>query len=254
MSGMTGRSALSRRAFLTRMLLGGTMLAGFPGFALAREYRGGGGWPWAPGVADIPYYGREAGSFLTMAERAFVDAVTARLIPSDDDAPGAREADVLTFIDRQLAGFYGQGQRWYMRGPWPAGTSTQGYQTEHAPAELYRVSIAAIDDWCRANRDGRVFAELDADEQDEILTAIEDEEIEIEDIPLTTFFGLVKENTIEGFFSDPIYGGNRDMVGWRYVGFPGARYDYRDFIHHNGAPIDMPPVSLAGRPEWSSER
>lgn len=255
MSGTTASPAFSRRVFLQRVLLGSTVFAGFPGIGLAREYRGGEGWPWSPGVADIPYHGRETDVFLTMGERAFVDAVTARLIPSDDDGPGAREADVVTFIDRQLAGFYGQAQRWYMQGPWPEDVlPTQGYQTEYPPAELYRVSIAAIDDWCRDNRDGRRFAGLSEDEQDEVLTGIEEEEIEIEGVPLTTFFELVKENAIEGFFADPIYGGNRGMVGWHYVGFPGARYDYRDFIHHNGARIEMPPVSLAGRPEWSSER
>lgn len=251
---MGSRTDLTRRAFLRQSFLAGTVLAGFPALALGREFRGGETYPWEAGRADRPYFGLETDTFLTLGERTFVEAATSRIIPTDDDGPGAREADVITFIDRQLAGFYGNGQRWYMQGPWPSGLPTQGYQSQYAPAGLYRVSIRIINDWCRENRDGRVFPELDEAEQDEVLTMLEEEEITSEEVPLATFFEILKENTIEGFFADPIYGGNRDMVAWRYVGFPGARYDYRDFIHHNGAPIEMPPVGLAGRPEWTSER
>ncbi len=232
-----GRGGLTRRSLLQGLLLGGTALAAFPTALMAREFRGGEPWPWAPGVADTPYFGTETDAFLNMAE----------------DGPGAREADVLTFIDRQLAGFYGRGQRWYMQGPWSEGLATQGYQSQHPPADLYRVSIEAINRWCETNRGAR-FANLGEDAQDEILKAIEAEEIEIEGVPLATFFELLKEMAIEGFFADPIYGGNRDMVAWHYVGFPGARYDYRDFVHHNGAPITMPPVSLMGRPGWTVDR
>jgi gluconate 2-dehydrogenase gamma chain len=250
----TPNARLSRRGFLNGMLLGATALSGVPGKLFAREIRGGESWPWVAGAADVPYYGREDARFLTPEERAFVDAASARLIPSDEDGPGAREADVLTFIDRQLAGHFGNGQRWYMHGPWPERLPTQGYQTHHTPAQLYRASIAAINDWCRANMGDRRFDELTEDEQDDVLTAVEDEEITAEDVPLGQFFELFHENVIEGFFADPIYGGNRDMVGWHYVGFPGARYDYRDYVHHNGAAIDLPPVSLAGRPGWIAER
>lgn len=241
----------SRRVFLAQMLMAGTVVAGFPASLPAREYRGGQGMPWAAGLADVPYYGRETDTFFTPAERACVDAITARLIPSDEDGPGAREADVTGFIDRQMAGFFGRGQRWYMQGPWPEGLPTQGYQSEHAPAQLYRHAIAELDRWCEANHQA-VFADLNEDLQDEILEGIEDEEITFETVSASAFFELLKENAIEGFFCDPIYGGNRDMVAWRYVGFPGARYDYRDFIHHNGAAIEMPSVGLAGRPEWNA--
>lgn len=252
---MGGRTDLTRRAFLRHTLLAGTVLAGFPTLSLAREYRGGHQWPWESGRADVPHYGLETDTFLTIGERQFVDAATARLIPSDDDGPGAREADVVTFIDRQLAGFYGRGQRWYMKGPFPEDVlDTQGYQSEYPPADLYRVSIAAIDEWCAQNRDGRSFADLEEAEQDEILTMIEEEELTVTGVPLATFFSLLHDNAIEGFFADPIYGGNRDMVGWAYVGFPGARYDYRDYIAHNGQAIVMPPVSLMGRPGWTAER
>ncbi|WP_150120478.1 gluconate 2-dehydrogenase subunit 3 family protein, partial [Sulfitobacter sp. HI0027] len=96
------------------------------------------------------------------------------------------------------------------------------------------------------------FAALSAAQQDEILKGMDDEEITFDGVSAKAFFDLILKNTIEGYFADPIYGGNRDMVAWHYVGFPGTRYDYRDFVGHNGARIDLPPVSLMGRPGWNS--
>lgn len=221
--------------------------------ARALEF-GGNGMPWAPGVASPPYHELgSAGGFLTSEERDAVDAISARIIPSDDDGPGARDANVVEFIDRQLAGFYGEGRRWYMSGPFPEPEATQGYQGPYPPAELWRRGIAELNAHCRQAYDGRSFAELEPEEQDAVLTGIEEEEISFDEISATQFFSFAREMTIEGFFCDPIYGGNRDMIGWQYVGFPGARYDYRPFLDHGGRPIDIAPVSLVGRPGWNIE-
>lgn len=205
--------------------------------------------PWLPGRANEPS-AYPALRFFTATERRCVDAITARLIPSDESGAGAREAAVMDFIDSQLAGFYGRGERWYMRGPFADGLDTQGYQSEHPPAQLYRAAIEALDAHCEGTA-GSVFAELPEDQQDTILKRIEDDELELDGVSATAFFNLILENAIEGFFSDPIYGGNRDMVGWKLVGFPGARYDYRDFLDHNGEAINIEPVGLKGRPAWN---
>jgi gluconate 2-dehydrogenase gamma chain len=61
-------------------------------------------------------------------------------------------------------------------------------------------------------------------------------------------------NAMEGFFADPIYGGNRDMAGWKLIGFPGARYDYRDHVGKHNQPYPLPPVSILGRGEWTVPR
>jgi gluconate 2-dehydrogenase gamma chain len=242
---------LTRRSLITHALSAGTALALYPTLLSAREYRGGDAPLWSPNVADEPYYGTEYGHFFTPAERRAADALTARIIPTDESGPGAREADVVIFIDRQLAGFYGRGQRWYMRGPFPDPLETQGYQSEHTPAGLWRHGLAALDAHCRETHDGRDFVDLSEQEQDAVLKAMDEEEIEFETVSAKQFFDFAKEMTIEGFFCDPVYGGNRDMAGWRYVGFPGARYDYRDFIHHNGAAVELPPVGLLGAPYWT---
>ncbi len=65
------------------------------------------------------------------------------------------------------------------------------------------------------------------------------------------FFEQLLNNTREGFFADPIYGGNRGMVGWKMIGFPGARYDYRDWVERHNERYPLPPVGLGGQPEWT---
>lgn len=239
------RRHISRRSFFIQALLGASALA-LPS-AVARTISGN--VPWQPGTVDLPPAYPDM-RFLTALERRCVDAITARLIPTDETGPGAREAGVTDFIDSQLAGFYGRGERWYMRGPFAEGLDTQGYQSEHPPAQLYRKAIEALDEHCRGAL-GATFADLGEDQQDEVLHRIEEGELELDGISASAFLDLVMENAIEGFFCDPIYGGNRDMVGWRLVGFPGARYDYRDYLDHNGGAIALEPVGLKGRPAWN---
>ena len=66
-------------------------------------------------------------------------------------------------------------------------------------------------------------------------------------------FAAIYANTVEGYFADPIYGGNRDMVGWKLVGFPGTRYDYRDVMQKPNQTYTLPPVALQGRPAWGGQ-
>lgn len=242
---------ITRRVALRMIFMATTAFVATP-YALGREYGKGRGMPWEPGEADVPHLGTLPESFLSEHELATVNAIAARLIPTDEDGPGAIEAGVGDFIDRQLASFYGRGQHWYMLGPFGEGLATQGYQQKHAPAQLYRLAIAELDRVLHA-RHGTVFVNLPAETQDDVLKAMDDESMQFASVSAKAFFDLILENTIEGFFADPIYGGNRDMVGWRYVGFPGTRYDYRDFVGHNGARIELPPVSLSGGPHWTQQ-
>lgn len=99
-----------------------------------------------------------AGTFFSPDEYRFVEAAAARLIPGEDNDPGALEAGVPLFIDLQLAGPYGRADRWYMEGPWADGTAQQGYQLRQTPAQLYRTAIAGIDGHCRHHFDGKAFA------------------------------------------------------------------------------------------------
>jgi gluconate 2-dehydrogenase gamma chain len=71
--------------------------------------------------------------------------------------------------------------------------------------------------------------------------------IQLEGANAKGFFEMLLSNTREGFFADPVYGGNRDMVGWKMIGFPGARYDYRDWVEKHNQPYPLPPVAIGGR-------
>ena len=213
-----------------------------------------GAMPWQENAADAPPEAfkliRGAQGFFTPAESAFVIAAVARLIPQDELGPGALEAGVPDFIDSQLAGDYGQATRWYMQGPWAPGEPTQGYQTRMTPAALYRTAIREIDDSVAKAHNGVLFAKLAATDQDSWLARLEKGDVQLPTADAKTFFTMLLQNTKEGFWSDPIYGGNRDMVGWKLIGFPGARYNHRDFVLRHGERYPLPPVGISGRPDW----
>lgn len=247
---MSGPCVTRRELLSASAALGSTFAAGKAEATSISE-----GVPWAPGIANAPQAITPGPlQFLNPDEAGFVDAAVARLIPADDLGPGAKEAGVTTFIDRQLAGPYGRGERWYMHGPWSEGTDSQGYQSRLPPADFYRVAIKAIDGYCRQGFQGKIFRELSLDEQDRVLSGLENDEIKLEGFKGKAFFELLLQNTLEGFFSDPIYGGNRDMVGWKLIGFPGARYDYRPYVSRHGERLELAPVGLRGRPGWTPPR
>ena len=194
-----------------------------------------------------PDYTAPAQGFLNAAEKAFVEAAVARIIPADDLGPGAKEANVAEFIDRQLAGPYGAAETWYMQGPWQSGTPQQGYQLRLSPSQLYRATIARIDEHLRKAQGNRTFAQLDPKAQDDFLHALEKGDVKISGALGKEFFEMLVVNTVEGFLADPIYGGNKDFIGWKLVGFPGPRYNYVAQVDQYGKKFDMPFVSIAGR-------
>jgi gluconate 2-dehydrogenase gamma chain len=149
--------------------------------------------------------------FFNAVEATTVEALAARIFPGDAEDPGAREADVLTYIDRSLGGAYQELQTAYRRG------------------------LAELERLC-ADRHGVSFADLTEKSQDQIVGELDERfavleagESPVDDACLLTlaeFFGMVRQHTLEGMFCDPMYGGNRDCVGWKLVGFPGAQWGY----------------------------
>jgi gluconate 2-dehydrogenase gamma chain len=181
--------------------------------------------------------------FFNADEVAFVEAAIARLIPADEQWPGALEAGVANFIDKELNGAWGAGERLYRSGPWQPGTASQGYQLPFTPAELFRTALAAITkDLARA---GTPFAKMTAEQQDAYLRNLEAGTQDLGGVPSGIFFAHLWDATVEGFFSDPVYGGNRDMAAWKMIGFPGAYASYYDLVDQHGLRLDRPPTSLA---------
>lgn len=163
--------------------------------------------------------------FFTAAEARVVQAACERIFPGDESGPGATDAGVVIYIDRQLAGPYGRDAFRYTKGPWFESVPEHGYQGQETPRETYREGLKQLGD----------FAELSAAEQDERLVAIEH----------TRFFQMLHSHTIEGMFCDPLHGGNIGLVGWKLIGFPGPVMSYRDEVDkHYGQAWRPRPVSL----------
>jgi gluconate 2-dehydrogenase gamma chain len=207
--------------------------------------------PWAPNAGAPPMPVRPGPwAYFTPEEGAAIEALVDRLIPSDPQTPGGKDAGCAVFIDRQLAGPYGSDEGLYMRGPFAEGTPQQGLQSSVTPAVQYRHSLAALDKYCGATYAGTPFARLSDDQKDKVITGLEQGTVKLDGANGRLFFEQLLQNTQEGFFADPVYGGNRDMVGWKMIGFPGARYDYRDWVERHNEPYPLSPVSIVGRPEW----
>jgi gluconate 2-dehydrogenase gamma chain len=208
--------------------------------------------PWGTGTARPPVPVRPGPwIFFTADEAALVEAVVDRLIPADERGPGGKDAGCAIFIDRQLAGPYGRSEGLYMSPPFMPGAPSQGYQMPDTPAARYRTGLRSLGTYVAARYGNKSFHELSTGQQDEILAGVESSAIALRDVDGPRFFDLVLQNTQEGFFADPVYGGNRDMVGWKLVGFPGARYDYRDWVERHNERYPLPPVGIMGRTEWT---
>jgi gluconate 2-dehydrogenase gamma chain len=212
---------------------------------------------------------RHLTSFFTKEEAATVDAMVARLIPGNNASPGAREAAVPTYIDTKLAQFATFATPTYFdapfakpilgaAGPQPAAGKTievnaaelprYGFQSDATPQDAYRAGLAALDRFTRKEHGVR-FTRLEAARQDAVLEVLESGEAA--GFPEAKgFFKMVLEDTYEGMFADPEYGGNRDYAGWKLVGYPGAQRAYTAHELQNGPQYkrvqglrDMPPMN-----------
>jgi gluconate 2-dehydrogenase gamma chain len=181
--------------------------------------------------------------FFNAAEARFIEAACERLIPADESGPGALGAGVSNYLDKQLGGAWGAGERLYRSGPWQSGTPSQGYQLPFTPGELFHTALRAINQ--ELEKRGAAFHDLPVDAQDNYLKSLEAGAEDLDGVPCAVFFNLLLGMTVEGFFSDPVYGGNRDMVAWRMIGFPGAYADYYEAIDRHGVKFEREPMSLA---------
>jgi gluconate 2-dehydrogenase gamma chain len=184
-------------------------------------------------------------AFFTPAEWAFVNAACARLIPQDDVGPGAVELGVPQYIDRQMGTSWADGGIWYMQGPFFEGKAEFGYQSALTPKQQFRLGIKAIDELCQ-QRFKKTFAALAPAEQDNVLQQIEKGTLKSDELPLRTFFtSFLLKTVMEGYFGDPMYGGNKGMAAWQMIAYPGARGDYLEWIDQ-AKPYPYGPVSIHG--------
>jgi gluconate 2-dehydrogenase gamma chain len=135
---------------------------------------------------------------LSASESDTLEAIAARLIPSDANGPGAIEARAAHYIDRALTG---------------------ALASSH---QSYAVGLAAVEEYARRTK-GASFIKLPPEEQDAVLTDMESNAATGFTPNSATFFNLVRDHTLQGMFCDPYYGGNANFVGWDLLGYPGVR-------------------------------
>jgi len=167
---------------------------------------------------------------LTAPEAAFIVAAVDTLIPPDELSPSGSDCGVAVFIDRQLGSAWGGGAKMYRSGPFLKGKPEQGYQLALAPRDYFAAGIAATNAWTRKTYDGKDFDRLAAADRVAALKAMEAGKAEFANFDARAFFGQLLSITMAGFFADPIYGGNRDKVSWKLIGFPGLPATYADKI------------------------
>lgn len=226
--------------------------------------------PYPP--AELPTPGELR--FFNLHEARTVEALTARILPGTPEDPGAREAGVVYYIDFMLSYPDGLAEPTYLRPPFaqtyqgeepPANAAGDfqtiwvpeaeieryGYQAIFTPREAFRMGLAALDRYTRSQFE-RDFIALTEAQQDEVITAmVEGTATGFEPLSPKAFFQVVRRYTGEGMFSDPAYGGNRNLVGWKLLGYPGAQRAYSpDEVREPGSGLRRPIWSLAEMPHF----
>lgn len=184
--------------------------------------------------------------FFNHDEWRFIISATDRLIPQDENGPGAVSEGVPLYIDKQMELPYGYGSLWYMQPPFEETIPELGYQTNLVPRDIYRRGINATDKYCLDNYKKK-FSDLDHQQQEAVLHDLESGHIKLGDISSKLFFSQLLENTKEGYLADPIHGGNRTQASWKMIGFPGARADYVQVMENPNTHYPLGPVSIAGK-------
>lgn len=192
------RRGLSRRDWLKHLGLAGAAAAvpaqafGVTAGATPADTQG------AQQGAATPVARREPVENLTAAESDLLEAICARIIPTDANGPGAREARAAHYIDRALGGALASSK----------------------PA--YTAGLAALERYSQSSRGGS-FPSLSARDQDSLLIDVETGSATGFPTSSAAFFNLVRTHTLQGTFGDPFYGGNANFVGWDLIGYPGVR-------------------------------
>jgi gluconate 2-dehydrogenase gamma chain len=233
-----------------------------------------GDWPEFPGVPETPMTTPpDQFQALTADEAAVVEALTARLLPGTPEDPGAREAGVVYYIDYLLSQNEGFVEWVYRAGPFARGYEGDeepepeegvvwvkadellryGYQAAFTPLSTYQIGVAAIEEY--ANEEfGGGYVDLSEEDQDQVIWAmLEDSIPQFEAFSAVAFFHTLRLHTVEGMFSDPGYGGNRNLAGWRLVGFPGSQRAY-DPIELQTEQEPREPMTMHDLPEFNPGR
>lgn len=240
--------SMSRRQFLANAgyAVGGAVVGGVLGYLLPKNNEGQQAAPaqpegQQPGNGDAAKNYNEALMFFTQEQFLITQAAAERIFPADENGPGAADLGVAYFIDHQLAGDWGFNAREYMQPPFFVGEKTQGYQGRLRRREIFTIGLREMQNYCHAAY-GKSFVALTPEEQDEVLTAFQDDQVNITTISPSGFFTMLRSAVLEGVYSDPMYGGNKHMQGWKMRKYPGSQMSYAQIIDKEFT--EIPPMSL----------
>ncbi|GAB3063286.1 gluconate 2-dehydrogenase subunit 3 family protein [Virgibacillus ainsalahensis] len=187
----------------------------------------------------------EARMFITRLEDfKALEQATECIYPEDENGPGAIELGAPYFIDRQLAGEWGVNSKEYMKGPFVQGKNIEnyGYQSRLNRGDIFIFGLRKLNEISQ-NKVEQNFYDAEKEQQIEILTSFENGNVDMVGVKSDIFFSLLRKMTLEGVYSDPLYGGNKDMMGWKMREFPGPRPAYIDVIEEEEF-VQMDPISL----------
>jgi gluconate 2-dehydrogenase gamma chain len=228
-----------RRSFLKGAGAAGTLAAtalagGLPRTAEAQTAL-------APAEAPTP----EPLLTLNADEAAFFSAAYDTIIPADRLSPSGTDCGCVAYIDRQLAGAWGNGARLYRNGPFLPAKPEHGYQLPLTPREFFAAGIKAANAWSRKTY-GKDFDRLTVADRTAALTAMEEGRAQFEGFDAKQLFEALLQSAMEGFFADPMYGGNRNKVSWRMVGYPGLPATWASKAEAlRGKKVNIEPQSIA---------
>lgn len=227
-----------RRDFLLRSLAGAVGAAALPLPAAAAGSEAG---PAAAAVETPPGY-----LWLRPDEQAFVEALVNHMCPADPLTPNGVDMGLNIFYDRALGGNWGQGDRLYLQGPFKNGTANQGYQLGMTPAQLFRAGSEGLAGYCAATY-GKPFDRLPADTKEAVLKGLQGGKIELPNgVPAATYFAQLLQMFYEAMFADPIYGGNKNKLGWKMVGYPGVNTANKvNIVKFSNKPYRPEPAGIA---------
>lgn len=204
-----------------------------------------------PSDPDKPNF-QEARQFFTRSDDfAVLGAATECVFPEDDNGPGSIGLNVPYYIDKQLAGLWGVNARDYRAGPFHSRTGRDIENSRPHPDQLalnrcavFINGLRKLNETSEKRFDTR-FERASEEQQIQVLRDFEHDHVEIEmdGVAPSDFFSLLRQATLEGAYSDPLYGGNKNMQGWKMKEYPGSQPSYLPFIEQDEF-AKLEPISL----------
>jgi gluconate 2-dehydrogenase gamma chain len=234
----------SRRKFLkySGAAIGGVVVGGVIGSTLTGGFQKN---PVAP-VPSAPPSAidfNQAPMFFNQTQLQMTEAAVERIFPKDEIGPGASELGVAFYIDHQMASPWGINAREYRFGPFVKGEITQGDYQSIQRHEVFTMGLQAMDEASKKAY-SKSFVEIADEERDAILTSMQKGDIMVVNgVMGKSFFNILFNLTMEGVYSDPLYGGNKNMLGWKMRKYPGNQMSYVDIMDKDQF-VEIVPRSL----------